>query len=168
LRELSALPERTVITLGGTTFALYGNAPHWKFTPWPVLNIAPPPRDPAADALRLYGTEINALETIQRHLDTMGDSLDPKVRKRAERLCQTLARGHYAAPVYATETRYIRQKIVQVGVGEPIGYEFVSPFCEVAAAELGRKCSGYGYNTILRVSAEEIEKLREKFIITTT
>lgn len=54
--------------------------------------------NPLDQALRLYGTERNALETITRHLETMRDDIDPEVAKRARKLCAEISRGHYVRP----------------------------------------------------------------------
>ena len=56
----------------------------------------PPAEDSHAKALRLYGSEAVAAETIRRHLATMGCDVDPGVRHRATRLADQLAKGHSA------------------------------------------------------------------------
>lgn len=166
LRELSALPHGTVTKLGGTTYTLKGGKPFEKFSAWTTTKPEPPPRSALRDALTLYGTEPRALETLRRHVDTLGDSLDPAVLKRAEKLIAELQRGHWAMPVYETRGEWRKRKLVSVSTGVILSYEFSMPFAEVAAEELGRECFGYGGGQKLRVTEDEIAKLREKFIIT--
>lgn len=166
LRLLSALPRQTVVKLGGTTYTLTGNQPDAKFAEPRKSKLEPPARSALTDALTLYGTERNALETLRRHVDTLGDSLDPEVRKRADKLIQELERGHYLSPVYETRNEWVKRKYVRVSTGVLLAHEIGMPFAEIAAAELGRECSGWGYQRKLRVTEDEIVKLSEKFILT--
>jgi hypothetical protein len=168
LQELSALPYPTETKLGGTTYRLCGDKPFRKFAPVKperAIEI----HDPTKQAIKLYGTEKNATEVIRRHLDTLGDDLDPVVRKRAERFCVNLERGHTVVTQHETERKivYERGKLrtVYQRTGVILGYRASMPFAEIAAAELGKITNGWGHGQWITLTLDDIEQLQEKFNI---
>jgi hypothetical protein len=150
----------------GTVYTILGNTPFRKITPVKAYDNTPPPRSPYSQALELYGTEHKAAETIARHLETLGDSLDDGTRKRAEKFLATLQRGHTIMTQRAYTTEFRRKKLVRIYTDEVTGYEASMPFAETAAAELGKLTRWYGHSQTLFMTAEDLAKLTEKFILT--
>ena len=94
LRKLAALPRGTIsrVNLGGATYTILGGTkakfnPPKKETPNRIMNA----HDQAID---LYKTEHIAIAAIRRQIDRLGNDIDPNVKKRAEKLAQTLEQGH--------------------------------------------------------------------------
>lgn len=123
VRTLNDTPSG-VVTLGGTTFTLY-----------PIVGrrrVAPPtPETPDrinhdhAQAMQLYGSELEAAAVIRRQLSTLGSDCDPVVRRRAETLAERMERGHKLRPVYESSYDWRTRKTTYTKPRKIVSYKVV-------------------------------------------
>lgn len=109
------------------------------------------------EATRFYGTEVKALETLTRHLETQGEYMEESAVKRTQRAITAFQKGHLAwkremqESYFNTITRRWEKRTI---TGWELSGE--SPF--ILAHVVGRKATF--------VSDEELQKIRDAgFII---
>jgi hypothetical protein len=118
--------------------------------------------NPHQQALTLWKTEHRALAVLQRQIDTLGDDIDPKVKARAEKLVETLERGH----ILWTRNRTLRTRKDGNWIEENVVTHYLEgTSAELIARHLGREVSGKAGKPELILTNEEIIPVSETFIL---
>lgn len=110
------------------------------------------------EATRFYGTEVKALETLVRHLETQGEYMEESAVKRTKRAIAAFQQGHRAfkremqEPYHDKKTRRWEKRTIT-------GWELSGESASILARVVGRKATF--------VSDEELQKIRDAgFIVT--
>lgn len=164
LRKLAALPRGTIsrVNLGGATYTIRGGTKA-KFNP--VRPETPIRAMNAHDqAIDLYKTEHIALAAIRRQIDQLGEDIDPNVKKRAEKLAQTIAEGHLVWTRSQTSRRWDCKAKHWIEENTMTNYVKGST-AERMARYLGRSLQGRAWEPELTLTDEELTELQKTFII---
>jgi hypothetical protein len=167
LRKLAAHHHNTChnVKLQGTSYRIHAgqSAAKCKFNePTRYRPTIIPTMNPHQQALALWKTEHRALAALQRQIDTLGDDIDPKVKKRAENLAGTLEKGH----VIWTRNRTLRTFKDGNWIEENVVTRYLEgTSAELIARHLGREVSGKAWKPELTLTNEDIITLSETFIL---
>lgn len=165
LRKLAALPHGTIsrVNLGGTSYTIHGGDGKAKFNP-PKKETPNRSMNAHDQAIDLYKTEHIALAAIRRQIDQLGDDIDPNVKKRAEKLAQTLEQGHMVWTRNQTSRRWDSKAKHWIEEDTVVNY-VKGDTAERMARHLGRSVQGRAWEPELTLTDEELTKLQKTFII---
>lgn len=165
LRKLAALPRGTIsrVNLGGATYTILGGATKAKFNP-PKKETPNRIMNAHDQAIALYKTEHIALAAIRRQIDQLGKDIDPNVKKRAEKLAQTIAEGHLIWTRSQTSRRWDCKAKHWIEENTVSNY-VKGNTAERMARYLGRSLQGRAWEPELTLTDEELTELQKTFII---
>lgn len=160
-----ALPGLQNVTIGRTRYRVAPDSAKWikknagKRPPSCVVNYSWTYPKYHAEAIQLYKSERNAVETITRQIETMGEDMDADAKKRAERFVYKLGEGHSLRAEQGRE--FDRAKGIHVATG-PTGFFTVNDRESVTVLGGALKDKRGSYSRELRLSTEEVEDLKAR------
>ena len=167
IKELNALAKTEGLhraTLGGCEYRIQGSLIFDRVFKEvkPEITRGNIKADNMKKAMKLYGTEFNAVKVINDQIERLGDDLDEGVLKRAKKLVESLTKPLYISKNYKQIRVWEKRKLVYQNTDTVLSYFYCGHQLRQVRDFLGINNREYKGVTL---DESQLDKLKEAFFV---